>query len=267
MATMFRTLPTFGNDPRAVAEVVNGIMNGKTNNTGTVTLATGNATTTTIYDERISPDSKIILIPFSAAAFTDSTPYGAFEDLTDQTAASTTAAYAVKFGTTDFSNGISVVSTTQLTVKSYGIYNIQFSFQFNNTDTQIHDVDIWFRKNGTDVPNSNSKFSIPNSHGGVDGHLIAAMNFWIEMNANDYTEIMWRTSSTTVSIEQLPTQTSPSRPATPSAIVTVNFVSSNGTNAAGDFCVYVSAQGKGTATVKHFANSTADKTYAYVVIG
>ena len=267
MTQMFRALPPFGQDPRVVAEVVNGIMNGKTNNTGTVTLATGNATTTTIYDERISPDSKIILIPFSAAAFTDSTPYGAFQDSTDQTAASTTSAYSVKFNTTDFTNGVTIASDSRLTVKSYGIYNIQFSIQFANTDSQIQDVDIWFRKNGTDVAGSNSKFSIPNSHGGTNGHLIAAMNYWMEMAANDYTEIMWSTTSTAVSIEQLPAQTSPTRPATPSAIVTVNFVSSNGTNAAGDYCVYVSAQSKGSATVTHFSNSTANKTYAYVVVG
>jgi hypothetical protein len=31
---MFRVLPPFGSDPRGIAEVVNGIMNGKTNNTG-----------------------------------------------------------------------------------------------------------------------------------------------------------------------------------------------------------------------------------------
>jgi len=80
----FRTLPPFGGDARAVSEIVNGILNGKTNNTGTITLATGNATSTTIYDARISPDSKIIVIPYSAAAFTDSTPYGAFQDSTDQ---------------------------------------------------------------------------------------------------------------------------------------------------------------------------------------
>ena len=48
---MFRLLPIFGSDPRATAEIVNGIMNGKTNNHGTVTLATGNATTTTLTDE------------------------------------------------------------------------------------------------------------------------------------------------------------------------------------------------------------------------
>jgi hypothetical protein len=264
---MFRLLPIFGSDPRATAEIVNGIMNGKTNNHGTVTLATGNATTTTLTDERISPTTKIILIPFSSAAFTDSTPYGAFQDSTDQTAASTTAAYAVTFNTTDFSNGISVVSNSRITAKSYGIYNAQFSLQFVNTNNQIHDVDVWFRKNGTNIANSNSRFSIPNSHGGTDGHLIAALNFWVELNANDYVEIMWRTTSTAVSIQQLPTQTSPTRPATPSAIVTVNFASSNGTNAAGDYGVYASAQTKGSATLTHFANSTSDKTYAYILVG
>jgi len=73
---MFRTLPQFGADPRNVAEIVRGLMNGKSNNTGKITLATGNATTTTLYDERISPDTKIVLVPFSAAAQADSAPYG-----------------------------------------------------------------------------------------------------------------------------------------------------------------------------------------------
>jgi hypothetical protein len=67
---MSRVLPPFGGDARAVAEVVNGIMNGKTNNHGTVTLATGGATTTTITDERIGYGSKIMLEPTSSASST-----------------------------------------------------------------------------------------------------------------------------------------------------------------------------------------------------
>lgn len=102
----FRILPTFGQDPRVVAEVVNGAMNGKTNNTGKVTLATGNATTTTIYDERIGGDSKIILVPYSAAAFADSAPYGAFSNNTDQTAPSAGTTAVVVFDTTEESNGV-----------------------------------------------------------------------------------------------------------------------------------------------------------------
>ena len=61
---MFRRLPPFGGDQRAVAEVVNGIMDGKTNNTGKVTLATGlMVSTTTITDARIGAGSVILLSP------------------------------------------------------------------------------------------------------------------------------------------------------------------------------------------------------------
>ena len=141
---MFRGLPPFGADPRVISEVVNNLLRGKSNNTGRITLNTGNATSTTIYDPNISPDSLIFVIPASTAAYTDATPYGAFQDSTDQTAASANTAYAVKLNTTDFSHGISVASTSHITVTSYGIYNVQFSLQFTNTDTQIHDVDVWF---------------------------------------------------------------------------------------------------------------------------
>lgn len=259
---MFRVLPPFGGDPRAVAEIVNGLMNGKSNNTGTVTLATGGASTTTIYDARISPESKIILIPFSANAFNDKVPYGAFQDSTDQVAASTTAAYAITYNTTDYSNGITLSNSSRLNVTSPGVYNVQFSIQFANEDTQIQDVDVWFRKNGTDVAGSNSKFSVPNSHGGTDGHLIAALNFFIELAAGDYIEIMWATSSTLVVIEHLAAQTTPTRPATPSVILTMTYVSM-----ASIANVYVSSQSQGSAVITHFANSTADKTFAYVVVG
>lgn len=264
---MFRLLPVFGGDPRNISEVVNGIMNGKTNNHGTVTLATGNATTTTIYDERIGYDSKIIVIPWSTAAFTDSTPYGAFQDSTDQSAAAANTAYPITLNTTDFSHGITLTNSSRLNVQSFGIYNVQFSVQFSNADSLIQDVDIWFRKNGTDIPASNSQFSIQSKHGSVDGHLIAAINFWVQLNANDYIELIWNTTNTNVKIEHIPAQTSPTRPVTPSVIVTMNYVSSNGVNAAGDYGVYVSSQSKGQAVLTHFANSTADKTYAYVVIG
>ena len=259
---MFRVLPPFGGDARGVAEVVNGLMNGKSNNTGVITLATGGATSTTLNDARISAESKIILIPYSAAAFVDKVPYGAFQDSTDQTAASTTAAYAITYDTTDYSNGVTLSNGSRLNVSNPGVYNIQFSIQFANGDTQIQDVDVWFRKNGTDVAGSNSKFSVPNSHGGTDGHLIAALNYFIELAAGDYIQIMWATSSTLVTIEHLATQTTPTRPATPSVIATVTYVSM-----ASIANVYVSSQTKGSAVISHFANSTADKTFAYVVIG
>ena len=69
---MFRSLPAFGGDQRAVAEVVRGVMDGKTNNTGSITLATGGATTTTLTDRRIGPESVIVFVPASSAANADS---------------------------------------------------------------------------------------------------------------------------------------------------------------------------------------------------
>jgi len=259
----FQTLPVFGSDPRQVAEVVRGAMNGKTNNTGDITLATGNATSTTLYDDRIGFDSLIFFVPLSAAAEADSAPYGAFQDSTDQTAANTTTAYAVTFNTTDYSNGIYVSNSSRLNVRNYGIYNIQFSFQFKNTSNDGQDVDIWFRKNGTDVAGSNSKFYLPaRKSTGDPSHLIAAMNYVLEMNANDYVEVMWRVSNTGVSLEQYPTDTSPTRPATPSTIITMSYLAPSATTN-----LYVSTQQQGQATISHWANATADKTYGYIIVG
>ena len=260
---MFRLLPPFGSDQRGVAEVVNGIMNGKTNNTGTVTLATGNATTTTITDARIGIDSVILLAPSSAAAIADTAPYGAFQDSTDQTATSTTVAYPMTFNTTDFSNGVYLSNSSRMNVRNAGIYNLQFSVQLQNTDNAQHTVDIWFRKNGTDIAASNSMFTVPaRKSAGIYGHIIGAINYFVELVANDYVEIVWRTESTTVSLEQLPTQTSPTRPTTPSVIATMQYVAPNAMDN-----VYISSQTNGSAVVTHFANSTASKTYKYIVVG
>ena len=257
---IFRTLPPFGGDQRAVAEIVRGIMDGKTNNTGTVTLNTGNATTTTITDARIGVESKIILVPYSAAAYVSGLPFGSFYDVNDQTVASTTTAYAITLSNTDFSENVFLSNSSRINVRAAGKYNVQFSVQFANTDTQIHDADIWMRKNGSDLTNSNSQFSIPNSHGGTDGHLIAALNLFVDLAANDYVELMWSAASTQVKLEYIGTQSSPTRPATPSAIVTIQHISDGP-------LVYISSVTNGSATITHFPNATSNKTYGYVVVG
>jgi uncharacterized phage protein gp47/JayE len=196
----FRVLPYQGGSPREISEVVNNIMNGKTNNTGSVTLATGGATTTTITDARIGYGSKVILLPTSQTAASQEFPYGSFSSSADQTIASTTTAYAMTFNTTDFSDGVTLSNNSRLVAGYSGIYNLQFSAQLNNTNVQIQDASIWFRKNGTDIANSNSDFSVPNSHGGTDGRLIAALNFYVNLAKDDYIEIMWSATSTNVSL-------------------------------------------------------------------
>jgi hypothetical protein len=124
-------------------------------------------------------------------------------------------------------------------------------------------VDIWFRKNGTDIAASNSKFGLaPRKASGDPFHLIGAMNFYADLAANDYIQLMWRASDTGAMIEHYAAGTSPTRPITPSVIATVNLVS-----LAASTNIYASSQGQGTATITHFANSTANKTYRYAIIG
>jgi len=63
-SVQFQTLPVFGADQRQVSEVVRGIMDGRTNNSGYFTTGTS-TTTTTLYDARIGYDSAIIFTPMN----------------------------------------------------------------------------------------------------------------------------------------------------------------------------------------------------------
>jgi hypothetical protein len=260
---MFRRLPPFGGDQRAVAEIVNGIMDGKTNNTGLVTLATGNATSTTITDARIGIDSTILLIPSSDAAETDAAPYGCFTNNSDQLSPSVGSTAVVVYDTTETASGVFLSNSSRLNVRNYGIYNVQFSLQLVNLANTPEYADVWFRLNGTDVPRSASRFDIPaRKSAGVPSHIIGTVNTFIEMQANQYVEIAGTTSSTDVSLEHYIADTVIPRPAIPAAITTVQYIAplsfSN---------VYISSQTNGSAVVSHFANSTANKTYKYVIVG
>jgi len=157
-----------------------------------------------------------------------SAPYGSFADTTDQTAVANTAT-VMTFNTTDFANGISIVTSgglaSRFTVTNAGIYNFQWSGQFVNTDNSLHDASIWIRKNGTDVVGSTGFISIPNRHGGVDGHGIYGWNFLFQLQANDYIELWWSTTNAAVTIQAYPVGTSPTRPSTSSLVATMTYVS------------------------------------------
>lgn len=154
-------------------------------------------------------------------------PYGSFYDTTDQTAASTTTAYAVTLNTTDLSNGVTVVSSSRITFGFAGIYNIQFSVQLANDSAATQDIDIWFAKNGTNIANSNTRFGLaPRKSAGDPYHVVGALNFVVQVAANDYVELYWRTSNVAARIEYYAASTTPTRPAIPSVILTATFVSS-----------------------------------------
>jgi len=267
MRDMYRKLNWQGGTPREVAEIVNNLVEGKSNNTGEITLVASGAVSTTINDERIGYNSYIGLEPVSQTAASTYFPYGAFQDTTDQSIATTTATANITLNTTDYSLGTSIVDGYKVKVDYSGLYNVQFSLQFNNTNVAIQDVDVWFRKNGSDVAGSNSKFSVPNSHGGTPGHLIAALNFNIELAKDDYVHLAWATTSTDVTIEQLAAQTTPTRPATPSAILTIQYLSANSYTTNLFTEPYISSQSKGQAVISHPANTGTNKVYRYIIVG
>jgi hypothetical protein len=154
------------------------------------------------------------------------TPHGAFHSSIDQVAANTTTAYPVYFGTTDISNGVTVASDSRLTVAVDGIWNVQFSLQIKNVSNDGQDFDIWFRKNGTDIDDSNSRFHVSaRKSTGDASHTLASLNFLVSLVAGDYVEVVGCVTSTDVSLEAFPAGTSPTRPAIPSAIATLTFVS------------------------------------------
>ena len=153
-------------------------------------------------------------------------PVGSFYDTTDQSAASTTTAYPVILNSTAISNGVGVQNSSQIYVTYSGYYNIQFSIQLTNDTNASQDIDIWFRKNGTDIANSNSRFGLAaRKSPGDPYHIIASLNFIVSMTPNDYLQLYWCTTNTSARIEYYAAPSSPTRPAIPSVILTATFVS------------------------------------------
>jgi hypothetical protein len=150
-------------------------------------------------------------------------PYGAFQSTVDQTAAAANTAYAMTFNTTDYANGVSIVSNSRITVVDAGIWNLQWSGQFENPDSQDHDGRAWLKINGTVVTGSTGFFAVPSKHGSINGHALVGWNYFLSLNANDYVELWWETDSTQVSIQAY--AAAGSYPSTASLIATMSFVS------------------------------------------
>lgn len=145
--------------------------------------------------------------------------YGAFSDVTDQFATVINTGYPMLLGVTDLTNGVTVVSGSRVTIANTGIYNIQWSGQFRNPLAAEHDVTVWLRKNGVDVPGSAGVVLVPKKHGSSDGHTLPAWNYLLDAVGGDYYEFVWSTQDLAVFISFEPAGSPP--PSTASVIVTV----------------------------------------------
>jgi hypothetical protein len=112
-----------------------------------------------------------------------------------------------------------VVSDSRITFANTGIYNLQFSVQLENSDTQEHDVTIWLRKNGSDVAGSSGFVAVVAKHGGVNGHALPSWNYLLDVVAGEYYELVWSATSTSVTMPFYAAGSPP--PSTASAIFTV----------------------------------------------
>ena len=153
-------------------------------------------------------------------------PYGAFSSDQDQTTTANTATL-MTLNTTDFANGVSIASS-KITVANAGIYNLQFSAQFQNTDNQIQDIRIWLKQNGTDIPGSTGYVSIParkSASLGEEAHQITGWNYYLSMTAGQYVEIYWSATLASVTIQHYAAGVTPTSPSTQSVVATLSFVS------------------------------------------
>jgi len=151
--------------------------------------------------------------------------YGTFYDTTTQDNPVANAENLMEFDTTAEAFGITVEGTpaTQVTVSKGGVYNFQFSAQFDVTGGGAASAYVWFKVNGTALDYTATKVVV----GGPNAETVAAWNYLVTMNAGDYFELAWSADHTTAII--LAAAASSPVPAIPSVIMTVTYVYPNGT--------------------------------------
>ena len=146
--------------------------------------------------------------------------YGSFYSTVDQISAGANQVNKMTFNNTDLSYGVSIVSSSRITIANAGIYNLQFSAQLDKTDSGDDVVDIWFCKNGNIIANSNTQTTLI----GNNGKHVASWNFFVNAAAGDYYEICWTSADAGVFMNYVTAQSTPTRPAIPSVILTVNKI-------------------------------------------
>ena len=150
--------------------------------------------------------------------------HGAWQDTTTQTG-SITQGTPFTFNTVDVIDGVTLVSGSQLTVPVTGVYNFQWSGQFQNVENEIENVKVWLRIDGVDVPGSAGIISLAaRKSATIFSRTIIGWNYFLSLTANQYVQIVWLPSAATVTVPAYPAIVSPASPSTASVIVTVNQV-------------------------------------------
>jgi len=142
----------------------------------------------------------------------------AFSTATQTNTGGGTAPVAMIFETISQANEINIVNNTRITPNHSSEYNIQFSAQVDKTDSGKDEIDIWFAINGTAIPYSNTRLTLPSN---ADDKVVASWNFITPLQDTEYLEIYWYSADTAMRLYAEGAQTNPTRPGIPSVILTV----------------------------------------------
>lgn len=156
-------------------------------------------------------------------------PYGLFMDETDQANGGTTQENILKMQTPVFSSGVSIVNDTEIHFDYPGEYLVGINCQVTNQDNKVHEFELWAKNSGTNYPLSNTRFDVPaRKKATAWGHTVPSITgiFTVNDPTTEYLELAWWSDSTSVLLESYAARTSPTRPAIPSVITTVAFLSS-----------------------------------------
>ena len=147
--------------------------------------------------------------------------YGSFYSTVTQTNLGTTSANPIVFNQTRSGLGVYIASSSQITFGAPGIYNIQVVAQVEKTTAGTSLIDIWLSKNGSNVDYTNQRMSIT----GSNNQYVASWDFQAQVDTQgDYFELYWASLDTDVQLVAGSTQSNPTRPAIPSAMVNVSLV-------------------------------------------
>jgi hypothetical protein len=162
-------------------------------------------------------------------------PHIAASDSTDQIAGGNDTATVVNWNTLDSGYEWTLSPPGSAAPDFPGVYKITYSLQFINTANAAHDATVWLKVNTSDLANSSTKFSIPGRKSATEfSYVTAYSEVTFEADAGDVIELYWATdlagNPTTptdgVYIFHDAAQVSPfARPAIPSAIGSITFVS------------------------------------------
>lgn len=161
-------------------------------------------------------------------------PHIAASDTTNQYAGGDDTPTLVKWSIEESDGGFDLAANEATALYS-GVFKIDYSLQFVNTDNSQHNVVVWLRVNGIDVPRSATEFTVPARKSTSIYGYVCAMSFVVfNVNAGDYFQLYWATGKAYnltgpvagVYMEYKAEQISPYvRPSIPSAIGSITFVS------------------------------------------